>query len=253
MKRTSLAQMEATVASFKSSGLTQREFCEQQQLKLPTFSYWYRKVSTGSQSSFLGFTEVSAPEVSSGLEVVFPNGVIVRGIGDLSLLAQLTKWWEVFFRIIPTVFSVWRVGRHAQRFWRIERTGPQLPGSGSFVRGGLYFSEPQPYTGQVAPLGIRRNGDLLQEAREGYISSSWGNGRRWENRLGITGADDRRHPGAGIPPTSPDTAAREDFFISTPVQVFEVGYCFERNWTACRCQRWKISSVRWLSTGSVGN
>jgi hypothetical protein len=92
MKRTSLAQMEATVASFKSSGLTQREFCEQQQLKLPTFSYWYRKVSTGSQSSFLGFTEVSAPAVSSGLEVVFPNGVIVRGIRDRSLLAQLTKW-----------------------------------------------------------------------------------------------------------------------------------------------------------------
>ncbi|MEB2784727.1 IS66 family insertion sequence element accessory protein TnpA [Algoriphagus persicinus] len=44
MKRASQKEMEAAVASFKSSGLTQREFCLQENIKPPTFSYWYRKV-----------------------------------------------------------------------------------------------------------------------------------------------------------------------------------------------------------------
>ena len=84
--------MEATVASFKSSGLTQREFCKQQQIKLATFSYWYRKIHGNSQIPVSGFTEVTTPVQSVGLEVVFPNGVTVRGIRDLSLIRQLVTW-----------------------------------------------------------------------------------------------------------------------------------------------------------------
>lgn len=84
--------MESAVASFQGSGLTQREFCEQQQIKLPTFSYWYRKVGQISLNTTAGFTEVTVPTPTGGLEVVFPNGVIIRGIEDLSLLRQLTKW-----------------------------------------------------------------------------------------------------------------------------------------------------------------
>lgn len=92
MKRASEKEMEAAVASFKSSGLTQREFCRQEQIKLGTFSYWYRKINGNLQNSIPGFTEVTAPVQSGGLEVVFPNGVMVRGIQDLSLIRQLIKW-----------------------------------------------------------------------------------------------------------------------------------------------------------------
>lgn len=84
--------MEAVVASFQVSGLTQREFCQQQQIKLPTFSYWYRKVGQLTSSTTAGFTEVTVPEQIRGLEVVFPNGVVIRGIGDLSILRSLIKW-----------------------------------------------------------------------------------------------------------------------------------------------------------------
>lgn len=91
MKRASLNEMKAVVASFQVSGLTQREFCQQQQIKLPTFSYWYRKVQL-TPSTTGGFTEVTVPEQIRGLEVVFPNGVVIRGIGDLSILRSLIKW-----------------------------------------------------------------------------------------------------------------------------------------------------------------
>lgn len=84
--------MEAAVASFKSSGLSQREFCKQQQLKLATFSYWYRKIDGNPKTPISGFTEVTATVESVGLEVVFPNGVTVRGIRDLSLVRQLISW-----------------------------------------------------------------------------------------------------------------------------------------------------------------
>ena len=89
MKRASQQQMEAAVTSFKSSGLTQRKFCRQQQIKVATFSYWYRKINGNSEIPFSEFTEVTSSVQSFGLEVVFPNGVTVRGIRDLSLVRQL--------------------------------------------------------------------------------------------------------------------------------------------------------------------
>ncbi len=84
--------MEAVITSFQASGLTQREFCEQEQIKLPTFSYWYRKVGQIPLNTASGFTEVTIPIQTGGLEVVFPNGVIIRGIQDFSVLRQLTQW-----------------------------------------------------------------------------------------------------------------------------------------------------------------
>ena len=83
--------MEAAVASFKSSGLTQREFCLRENIKLPKFSYWYRKVGPGATPTSSGFTEVTPSLPSDGLEVVYPNGVKIRGIQDLSLLQLLVK------------------------------------------------------------------------------------------------------------------------------------------------------------------
>ena len=92
MRRANQDQMEAVVASYQSSGLTQREYCLQQHIKLPTFSYWYRKVCEKPVASPSGFTEASAPVHAAGLEVVFPNGTIVRGIHDLAVIQQLIKW-----------------------------------------------------------------------------------------------------------------------------------------------------------------
>ena len=83
--------MEAMVAAFRSSGLTQREFCQRENIKVPTFSYWYRKVGTGATPISSGFTEVTPSLPSGGLEVVYPNGVRIRGIHDLSLLQLLVR------------------------------------------------------------------------------------------------------------------------------------------------------------------
>lgn len=83
--------MEEAVTSFKSSGLSQREFCLREKIKLPTFSYWYRKVGAVPTPTSSGFTEVTPSLPSGGLEVVYPNGVRIRGIQDLSLLQLLVK------------------------------------------------------------------------------------------------------------------------------------------------------------------
>lgn len=116
MKRASQQEMEAAVAFFKSSGLTQREFCRQEQIKLATFSYWYRKINGNPKTPISGFTEVTAPVQSTGLEVVFPNGVTVRGIGDVSLIRQLIKWQDVYAGIFTPVLSPRRGSGHAERF-----------------------------------------------------------------------------------------------------------------------------------------
>lgn len=91
MKRTSQQEQEAMVAFFQSSGLSQRAFCERENLKLATFSYWYRKFGKGADP-VSGFVEVAAPVQARGIEVVFPNGVVLRGIEDLSVLRQVICW-----------------------------------------------------------------------------------------------------------------------------------------------------------------
>lgn len=89
MKRTNQKEMEAVIASYRSSGLTQRAFCEREGIKLPTFSYWFRRVGQDNPASG-SFVEVSPVAASAEeLEVVFPNGVIVRGIRDLSVLDRV--------------------------------------------------------------------------------------------------------------------------------------------------------------------
>ena len=86
MKRASQQQMESAVACFRSSGLTQREFCQRENIKLPTFTHRYRKVNGSAGTPVGGFTQVTAPLYSIGLEVVFPNGLIIGGIQELTLI-----------------------------------------------------------------------------------------------------------------------------------------------------------------------
>lgn len=70
MKRANQKDMKATVASFKSIGLTQREFCFRENVNFPTFSYLYRKVCAETTPAPSGFTEVTASAQFSGLEAV---------------------------------------------------------------------------------------------------------------------------------------------------------------------------------------
>ena len=79
MKRTSQKEVEAKVASCRSSGSTQRAFCEQEGIKLPNFSYWFRRV-IGDNSASGGFVEItSRPVTAEGLEVFSPRGVNCTG------------------------------------------------------------------------------------------------------------------------------------------------------------------------------
>jgi hypothetical protein len=85
----SIEEMESMVSSYRLSGLSQRLFCDREGIKFSTFTYWLKRVKDrGSDRS--GFTEVvSAKTACDGIEVVFPNGVMVRGIRDLAILDHL--------------------------------------------------------------------------------------------------------------------------------------------------------------------
>ena len=89
MKRMSIKEMESMVSSYRLSGLSQRIFCDREGIKFSTFTYWLRRVKErGSDRS--RFTEVvSAQTACDGIEVIFPNGVMVRGIRDLAILNHL--------------------------------------------------------------------------------------------------------------------------------------------------------------------
>jgi len=64
------------VEEYENSGLTQKEFARQHEIKLPTFTYWLRKKRSTAAS---GFLELRPPqELDDCLEIHYPNGVRIR-------------------------------------------------------------------------------------------------------------------------------------------------------------------------------
>jgi hypothetical protein len=80
------------ITEFLSSGLTQKEYAHQNNLKLPTLGYWIRKHNT----SFNGFIEAkeSAPVLdhTSKIEISFNKmKIAITGAYDEELLLRVLR------------------------------------------------------------------------------------------------------------------------------------------------------------------
>ena len=72
-------QMAAMIADYHQSGLSLKSFCDQEQIKLPTFLYWRKKLQTKEQSAFVPIsTGSSSFREPSSIELLYPNGVRIR-------------------------------------------------------------------------------------------------------------------------------------------------------------------------------
>jgi hypothetical protein len=87
-------QMFASIASWQSSELSQKQWCDQQGITYHIFHYWYRKYrdehpeSTGD-NSFVRLTVT--PKVDAGCEVIFTDGtkIIFREVVPAQYLKSL--------------------------------------------------------------------------------------------------------------------------------------------------------------------
>ena len=85
----------AHIEKWRSSGLSAKAFCEQEGLVYHQFGYWRQKFSStdGSpnESKFVPVTLATPSHPNSILEVLLPNGVIIRGIdaGNIPLVTSL--------------------------------------------------------------------------------------------------------------------------------------------------------------------
>lgn len=84
-----------TIAQYEKSGLSQRRFCEENNIKISTFSYWLRRKKENGLSvgGFGGFISVSTSTHSpGGLEIIYPNGVRLKTSNpELSIIRQLIR------------------------------------------------------------------------------------------------------------------------------------------------------------------
>ncbi len=80
----------AMIAAYEASGLTQREFAAREGIKFYSFTAWLRRDRSRREKT--AFAEVSAAVArpSGPLEVVMPNGVVIRG-GDVEQLVALVQ------------------------------------------------------------------------------------------------------------------------------------------------------------------
>ncbi len=84
------------ISAWQQSGLTQKAYCEQQELRYSTFGYWVRKLRRAAEPATekkgAGFVPVIPATVQpAGLILSLPNGLEIRGIETetLPLVKQL--------------------------------------------------------------------------------------------------------------------------------------------------------------------
>ena len=84
------------VTAWQVSDLTQKAYCEQQELRYNTFGYWVRKLRRAAEPATkkkgAGFVPVIPATVQpTGLTLSLPNGLEIRGIeaNNLSLVRDL--------------------------------------------------------------------------------------------------------------------------------------------------------------------
>ncbi|MCX2476710.1 IS66 family insertion sequence element accessory protein TnpB [Pedobacter sp. MC2016-05] len=89
--RTSEEKMLA-VEAWRTSGLSQNEYCKTLGVKRTTFANWVSR--NRRKKAVPNFVRVTIPPVtiSTAVEVVYPNGVIIKAPGnDLKMLSHLIK------------------------------------------------------------------------------------------------------------------------------------------------------------------
>ena len=82
------------IAAWQQSGLTQKAYCEQQELRYSTFGYWIRKLRRATEPTARerpsGFVPV-IPATVQPTDLSLPNGLEIRGIeaNNLCLVRDL--------------------------------------------------------------------------------------------------------------------------------------------------------------------
>ena len=80
------------VEAWRTSGLSQNEYCKTLGVKRTTFANWVSR--NKRKKAVSNFVRVTIPPVtiSTAVEVVYPNGVIIKVSGnDLKMLSHLIK------------------------------------------------------------------------------------------------------------------------------------------------------------------
>lgn len=80
--------MVAMIEDWRSSGKSKKQYCLEKGINEAKFYYWYSR-SKETESSTTGFIELGKISDIKAVEVVYPNGVILKVNNDLLLLSQL--------------------------------------------------------------------------------------------------------------------------------------------------------------------
>ena len=84
--RNSLQQeMFKFVESYRQSGLTQKQFCDQKGLSLYKFKYWITKYNKLKTASFIPL-HVKESQPSNSYRIDLPNGIVIHLTGSEGLI-----------------------------------------------------------------------------------------------------------------------------------------------------------------------
>jgi hypothetical protein len=94
------SRMYRLIGQYLSLNQTQKQFCEENDMKLPAFQFWLRKYcqeqtpKPTAAASKQVFIPIEFNKTSGDLSLEYPNGVrlVIHGKPDIPLIRQLIEW-----------------------------------------------------------------------------------------------------------------------------------------------------------------
>ena len=153
------------VEQWENSGLSQVQFCRNQNIKIHHFRYCVSKKR--KEASFSDFRLMAPETVRHSISVVYPNGIRIEIPSDPVLIRELIHlYWNVFARIFAPVLSLRFPLWYAQILWRTERFSSEFHETPSYEWRSICISQPPTYSYQASSLGKRRLCFVLQTLGE---------------------------------------------------------------------------------------
>lgn len=82
-------QMLSMIADWQQSGMSKKQYCDSRGINEAKFYYWFSR-SREQDSASGSFTPIDR-SVRKEIEIIYPNGVVLKVESDLGLLSQLIR------------------------------------------------------------------------------------------------------------------------------------------------------------------
>nr|WP_325645279.1 hypothetical protein [Chitinophaga sp.] len=82
--------MLSMIADWQQSGKSKKAYCAENGINEATFYYWFSRIKE-NEASRGSFITINKTRGKGDIEIIYPNGVLIKAENDLALVSQLIR------------------------------------------------------------------------------------------------------------------------------------------------------------------